>query len=74
MALTTLDSKTALIVVDLQKGICSFPTARPANDVAKHASALIQAFRIHHLPIVLVNVTGRAPGRTEQTRANSSFS
>jgi nicotinamidase-related amidase len=72
MAITTLDSKTALIVVDLQKGICSYPTVTPANDVAKRASALIQAFRTHHLPIVLVNVTGRAPGRTEQTRAGST--
>jgi nicotinamidase-related amidase len=74
MALTTLDPKTALIVVDLQKGICSYPTVTPAHDVAKRASALIQAFRKHHLPIVLVNVTGRAPGRTEQTRASSNFS
>jgi nicotinamidase-related amidase len=74
MSLTTLDSKTALIVVDLQKGICSYPTVTPANDVAKRAGALIKAFRIHRLPIVLVNVTGRAPGRTEQARTGSTFS
>lgn len=74
MALTTLDSKTALIVVDLQKGISSYPTLIPANEVAKRASTLIQTFRLHHLPIVLVNVAGRASGRTEQTRTGSSFS
>jgi nicotinamidase-related amidase len=68
MALTTLDPKTALIVIDLQKGIVSFPTAHPAAEVVKQASMLADAFRRHGLPIVLVNVTGGAPGRTEQAR------
>lgn len=72
MALTTLDPKTALIVVDLQKGMLSYPTVTPVGDVAKHAAALVDAFRRHQLPIVLVNVTGRAPGRTEQTRTSSA--
>ena len=74
MALTTLDSKTALVVIDLQKGISSFPTVIPASDVAKRASVLMRAFRQHHLPIVLVNVEGRAPGRTEQIRTGGNFS
>jgi nicotinamidase-related amidase len=30
-----------------------------------HAAALAKAFRQHGLPVVLVNVTGRAPGRTD---------
>jgi nicotinamidase-related amidase len=30
-----------------------------------HAAALARAFREHDLPVVLVTVTGRAPGRTE---------
>ena len=68
MALTTLDQKTALIVIDLQKGIVAFPTARPTVDVVKQASALADAFRRHGLPVVLVNVDGGAPGRSEQTR------
>ena len=68
MALTTLDPKTALIVIDLQKGIVAFPTAHPAADVVKQASALADAFRRHGLPVVLVNVDGGAPGRSEQTR------
>ncbi len=29
MTVSTLDPKTALIVVDLQKGIVTFPTAHP---------------------------------------------
>jgi nicotinamidase-related amidase len=68
MALTTLDPNTALIVIDLQKGIVAYPTAHPAAEIVKQASALADAFRRHGLPIVLVNVTGGAPGRTEQAR------
>jgi nicotinamidase-related amidase len=66
MALTTLDPKTALIVVDLQKGILAAPLTHPIDAVVERASALIAAFRAHRLPVVLVNVAGRAPGRTEQ--------
>jgi nicotinamidase-related amidase len=68
MALTTLDPKTALIVIDLQKGIVAYPTAHPAAEIVKQASTLADAFRRHGLPIVLVNVTGGAPGRTDQAR------
>jgi nicotinamidase-related amidase len=73
MALTTLDTKTALILVDLQKGIVSLPTAHSTADVVKHAAALAEAFRSHHLPVVLVNVAGGAPGRTEQPRRGGDF-
>ncbi len=66
MALTTLDPKTALIVIDLQKGIVSLPTAHSTADVVTHASALASAFRRHSLPVVLVNVAGVAPGRSER--------
>jgi nicotinamidase-related amidase len=59
--LTTLDPVTALVVIDLQKGIVSGPVAR----VVPHAAALAKAFRGHELPVVLVSVTGRAPGRTD---------
>jgi nicotinamidase-related amidase len=66
MALTTLDSQTALIVVDLQKGIVGLPFPHPIDGVVAHACALTAAFRNHGLPVVLVNVAGTAPGRTEQ--------
>jgi nicotinamidase-related amidase len=68
MALTTLDAKTALIIIDLQKGIVASATAHPMAEVVKHAAALTDAFRKHALPVVLVNVDGGAPGRTEQSR------
>ncbi len=68
MALTTLDPVTALIVIDLQKGIVGMPTAHPSSDIVRNAAALARSFREHGLPVMLVHVTGGAPGRTEQQR------
>jgi len=68
MALTTLDPKTALIIVDLQKGIVGLPAIHPIGDIIARAVALAEAFRERDLPVVLVNVAGGAPGRTEQPR------
>ena len=65
MAVTTLDPKTALIVVDLQQGIVPRPSAPPMDGVVKRVVALTEAFRGRGLPVVLVNVAGGAPGRTE---------
>lgn len=67
MPVTALDPKTALIVVDLQKGIVSLPVAG-IGEVLKNAAALAAAFRRDGLPVVLVNVAGGAPGRAEQSR------
>lgn len=68
MALAALDKNVALIVIDLQKGIVTIPTAHPVNGVIKNAAALADAFRHHGLPVVLVNVTGGASGRAEKSR------
>ncbi|NEC08590.1 isochorismatase family protein [Streptomyces sp. SID7909] len=65
MTATVLDPQTALIVVDLQKGITALPTAHPSADVIANAATLADAFRAKGLPVVLVRVTGGAPGRTE---------
>jgi len=66
MALTTIDPTSALVVIDLQKGIVSAHSSDPAvTAVVKQAAQLAAEFRRHRLPVVLVNVTGRAPGRTE---------
>jgi nicotinamidase-related amidase len=65
MALTTLDRTAALVVIDLQKGIVGLPTVHPAAEIIGRAAQLAQAFRERGLPVVLVNVTGAAPGRTD---------
>jgi nicotinamidase-related amidase len=61
MPLTTLDPTPALVVIDLQKGLVSGSIA----DIVPNAATLAKAFREHDLPVVLVNVMGRAPGRTD---------
>lgn len=71
MALTTLDPNTALLVVDLQKGLVGSPFVHPVGEVAERARALIDAFRGQRLPVVLINVAGGAPGRTEQPRRHA---
>ena len=73
MSLTTLDPKTALIVIDLQNGIVALPAAHAVGPVIEKAAALATAFRRHKLPVVLVNVAGGAPGRTEQPPRTGSL-
>jgi nicotinamidase-related amidase len=68
MTATTLDPNTALLVIDLQKGIVALPGVHSLAGVVQHAGALADAFRGHRLPVVLVNVDGGAPGRTELAR------
>jgi len=66
MPLTKLDPNTALIVIDLQQGIVTLPLVHPIAEVVACTQALLDAFRKYELPVVLVNVTGAAPGRTER--------
>ena len=68
MPITTLDPTAALVVIDLQKGIVGMPTAHPASEIVARAATLARAFRQKELPVVLVNVTGGAPGRTDVPR------
>ncbi|MBU6427276.1 hydrolase [Patescibacteria group bacterium] len=51
-------TKTALVVIDLQKGIVGRKTAPyPSNIVVKNAAVLADAFRKKNVPIFLVRVT-----------------
>ena len=71
MSVTTVDLNTALIVIDLQRGIVDGNFLHPIGEVIDRARELIDAFHANNLPVVLVNVAGRAPGRTEQGPRNS---
>lgn len=74
MPLTAIDLTTALIVIDLQRGIANLPSAPPLSGILDRTRELLDAFRAKGLPVVLVNVTGRPPGRTEQgPRATSTL-
>jgi nicotinamidase-related amidase len=75
MPLTTVDPSTALIVIDLQKGLIHGDFIHPIGGIIDRTRALLDVFRQKSLPIVLVNVAGRPSGRTEQgPRSSISFS
>lgn len=65
MPLTQLDSTAALVVIDLQRGIVGLATVHPAGEIIGRVTQLARAFRERGLPVVLVHVTGGAPGRTD---------
>ena len=57
-------TKTALVVIDLQKGIVGMP-AEPydADAVVSNASKLAKAFRKNEMPVFLVRVKTSADGK-----------
>jgi len=72
MPFSMLDPQTALIVIDLQKGIVALPVVHPAQEIVARCSTIIEAFRARALPVVLVNVDGGAPGRNDRPHGSAS--
>ena len=56
MPVTALDERTALVVIDMQKGVVGLPTVHPCAHVLENVVRLVDAFRQHDLPVVLVRV------------------
>ncbi|SMB92546.1 isochorismatase family protein [Deinococcus hopiensis] len=56
MPITSLDSQTALVLIDLQVGVLRMPTAHPSAEVLRNAVRLAEAFRHSGRPVVLVHV------------------
>lgn len=73
MPLTQLDPTPALVVIDLQKGIVGLPLVHTAAEIVDRSVQLARAFRERGLPVVLVNVSAAAPGRTDLGPRNFSF-
>lgn len=65
MPITTLDPQTALVIVDLQKGLAGLLPEQASRAVVGCSRALADAFRARRLPVVLVTVDAVAPGRTD---------
>jgi nicotinamidase-related amidase len=51
-----LEPKSALVLVDLQRGVVGLPTAHPGQDVVANAVRLAEAFRAEGLPVVQVRI------------------
>ena len=54
--ITALDTHTALVLIDLQKGIATGEKAHPIQAIIQHAARLKAAFRKEQLPVVVVHV------------------
>ncbi|HEY1632425.1 MAG TPA: isochorismatase family protein [Rhizomicrobium sp.] len=65
MPLTQIDAVSALVVIDMQKGIMGLQTVHPAAEILGRIARLAKAFRAKGQPVFLVNVVGRSPGRTQ---------
>ncbi|WP_327257004.1 hydrolase [Streptomyces sp. NBC_01244] len=62
MSEITLDRNTALVLIDLQKGILSLPVVTPAEQILAKGIRLADAFRAAGLPVVLVRVAWSPDG------------
>jgi nicotinamidase-related amidase len=49
------------------------PAVHPANEIVERSALLARAFRERGLPVILVNVSGRPPGRTDSGGSKLSF-
>jgi nicotinamidase-related amidase len=54
--ITALDKNTALIIIDLQKGIVQYPTVHPMSGIIDNSVKLVDAFHKAGLPVAIVNV------------------
>jgi nicotinamidase-related amidase len=64
MDLTLMPPRTALVVIDLQRGVARMPTApHGASDVVAHTATLAVALRAAGGTVVLVHVIRSADGR-----------
>jgi nicotinamidase-related amidase len=73
VTVSTIDQRTALVVVDLQNGVAASPAAPYTTaEVITRTAELADAFRARQLPVFVVRVSttdaDKAPGRTEFTR------
>jgi nicotinamidase-related amidase len=70
VSITALDEKTALVVIDMQKGILTIPTLHPTKEILDNVVRLVDAFRERERPVVLVHV-GWAPDRADAIKSRN---
>jgi nicotinamidase-related amidase len=69
--ITKLDSNTALVLIDLQKGIVEYPVAHPVKEILENVVKLISAFRKEKLPVVVVTVNPQGAAWTSARKDSS---
>jgi nicotinamidase-related amidase len=65
MPLTSLDERTALVLIDLQQGITWMLGRDAVADTLARAARLAEAFRRHARPVILVRVDFSADGEDQ---------
>src|SRR3954470_21507065 len=73
VSLTTLDPRTALVLIDLQRGISSVLDPEALAKPVTAAAELAAAFRARSLPVVLVRVDF-SPDRADAPRNRTGVS
>jgi nicotinamidase-related amidase len=67
--ITALDEKTALVIIDMQKGIVALPVAHPIAGIIENTAKLADAFHKAGQPVVMVNVD---PAKFKPSRKESA--
>jgi nicotinamidase-related amidase len=62
MSTTTIDTRPALVMIDLQNGILALPTLLSQDDIKNRARQLAAAFRANSMPVVRVKVAWSPDG------------
>ena len=73
MPITTLDSNTALIVIDLQKGILALPTCHDTTPIVDKSCQLLSTFREKHLPVCIGEVSQGVLRAYEQAKSHGEL-
>ena len=54
--ISSIDKHTALVLIDLQKGVVKMKTVHPTKNILLKSAMLVDVFRAANLPIVIVHV------------------
>lgn len=68
MSITSIDRDSALIAIDLQKGILGMAPAQDATRIVENTAILADAFHAAGLPVIWVTALGLPAGRAEAPR------
>lgn len=62
MPVTRIDPRSALVVIDLQRGILAMPTQVLGDEIVRRAALLADAFHARGLPVIYIHLVNAADG------------